>query len=205
MFLAIGLVSSVVGIATFFFLPNTPMDARFLSAQEKRVLLHHVAVNKTGISNHRFETSQLKAVFTDPQIWLLFLTSTITMVGSSILATFGTTIIRGFGFSSKQAALLSMPGGLVLIFAVLLFAYLIRYEWLSRFWSIIITLSFSLMGTCLVAFVDRSNKAAQLAGMYMVTLSAVRIPFDTLLDLAVEQIANWQQPSLLVPSYTNYS
>lgn len=155
------------------------MNARFLSTIEKKMILQHVAVNQTGISNRHFEISHLKAVFVDPQIWLLFVCLTVVAAGSSIIATYGTTIIRGFGYTSKEAALLNMPGGLIGFVTVLFFACLIRFKILLRTWSAIIVLSLALTGACLVAFISRSNSAGQLCGLYMVTFSPVS-PNDAL-------------------------
>lgn len=173
MFLTLGLLSAIVGVFAVFYLPDTPMNARFLSIPEKKTILQHIAVNGTGVSNHHFEIMQLKSVLLDPQIWLAFLSITVTSIGSAILATYGTTMILGFGFNAQEAALLNAPAGAVAFLSIILFAYLIRYNLLSRLWSSIIGLSLALVGTCLVAFISRSDRAGQLAGLYMVAFSAV--------------------------------
>lgn len=175
MYLTCGLASGTVGLCAILFLPDTPMNARFLTNPEKRTILQYVSVNGTGISNKRFEKSQLKAVFLDPQVWLLFLAITVIVSGSAILATYGTTIIRGFGYTSKQAALLNMPGGAFTFIAVVAFAFLIRYNWLSRIQAIVIGLILAITGTCLLAFLPAGNHIGQLFGLWMVSFSAVSI------------------------------
>lgn len=71
MFIVMGLITSLIGVATFWILPDTPMKAKFLSDAEKTALLNHVAVNKTGIENHNFKLAHLKEIFLDIQIWLM--------------------------------------------------------------------------------------------------------------------------------------
>ena len=71
MFVVLGLVTVLIGIVTFFFLPDTPMNARFLSKSEKVALLRHVAVNQTGVSHKRVNPRQIVAVFCDVQLWLM--------------------------------------------------------------------------------------------------------------------------------------
>ena len=71
MFVVLGLVTVVIGFITFFFLPDTPMDARFLSKSEKVTLLKHVAVNQTGVSCKRVNPRQIVEVFCDVQLWLM--------------------------------------------------------------------------------------------------------------------------------------
>ena len=74
MFLVLGVVTILVGMATFWFLPDTPMGARWLSDGEKVALLRHVSVNQTGIENRgRFRFAEIWEAVGDPQIWLLTL------------------------------------------------------------------------------------------------------------------------------------
>lgn len=73
MFIVLGIVSAIVGIATFVFLPDTPMKAKFLTEDEKIALLKHVRVNQTGIQNSTFRAVEIKEAVLDIQLWLLTL------------------------------------------------------------------------------------------------------------------------------------
>lgn len=73
MFIVLGLVTVVIGFVTFFLLPDTPMQARFLSEPEKVMLLNHVAINQTGIRNKHYKISQALEVLRDIQLWLMVL------------------------------------------------------------------------------------------------------------------------------------
>lgn len=73
MFIVLGIVSAIIGIATFVFLPDTPMKARFLTDDEKITLLKHVSVNQTGIQNSTFRVGEIKEAVLDIQLWLLTL------------------------------------------------------------------------------------------------------------------------------------
>lgn len=73
MFIVLGLVTVIIGAATLFILPDTPMQARFLSEAEKVMLLKHVAVNQTGIRNKKYQWSQALEILTDIQLWLMLL------------------------------------------------------------------------------------------------------------------------------------
>lgn len=73
MFVVLGLVTVVVGFATVFFLPDTPMKARFLSEAEKVRLIRHVAVNQTGIESRKYKMEQVWEVVMDLQLWLMTL------------------------------------------------------------------------------------------------------------------------------------
>ena len=73
MFIVLGIVTVIIGLATAFFLPDTPMKAKFLSEDEKIILLEHVSVNQTGIDNKHFQWSHIWEGCRDFQIWLLIL------------------------------------------------------------------------------------------------------------------------------------
>ena len=73
MFIALGFVTVAVGAVTFFFLPDTPMTATFLSGDEKVFAIRRIGDNKTGIENRKFKWSQVKELALDVQIYLLVL------------------------------------------------------------------------------------------------------------------------------------
>ena len=73
MFVVLGLVTILIGFVTFFFLPDTPMKASWLSEAEKVILLRHVAVNQTGVSQKRVKPRQILDVLLDIQLWLMVL------------------------------------------------------------------------------------------------------------------------------------
>lgn len=80
MFVVLGLFTVCVGFITIFLLPDTPMKARFLTEAEKVVLLRHVAVNQTGVSNKKFKPRQILDVVLDAQMWLLTLLTVLVSV-----------------------------------------------------------------------------------------------------------------------------
>ena len=81
MFLVSGTFTIFVGIATVYTVPDTPMQAAFLSDTEKVSLLTHIAVNKTGIRDHRFRAKDIWEAIRDSQVWLLVLTATCVSDG----------------------------------------------------------------------------------------------------------------------------
>ena len=82
MFVVLGVVTVMIGVVTGVWLPDTPMQARFLGEKEKVSLLKHVAVNRTGIQNTAFKARQLLEVVTDVQIWLLTLLTILVCAGN---------------------------------------------------------------------------------------------------------------------------
>lgn len=73
MFVVLGLVTIVIGVITILILPDSPMQARFLSEAEKVALLKHVSVNQTGISQKKYKPKQAIEILLDMQLWLMTL------------------------------------------------------------------------------------------------------------------------------------
>ena len=80
MFVVLGVVTVVIGMATGVWLPDTPMQARFLSEEEKVVLLKHVAVNRTGIRNRGFKARHILEILLDAQMWLMTLLTILVSI-----------------------------------------------------------------------------------------------------------------------------
>jgi sugar phosphate permease len=71
MFTVLGLVTVLVGIATYLMIPDNPMKTKWLSSNGKAAVLQHVSINKTGISEKQLKLSQVLELLLDPQMHLL--------------------------------------------------------------------------------------------------------------------------------------
>lgn len=84
MFVILGCVTVVLGFATLYVLPDTPMKCSFLSDAEKTALLQHVSENQTGVLNRHFKASHLMEAAKDVQLWLLSLMTVLVCSQSRI-------------------------------------------------------------------------------------------------------------------------
>ncbi|KAG0645306.1 Thiamine pathway transporter THI73 [Hyphodiscus hymeniophilus] len=167
MFIVVGLLTSLFGVVAFFILPDTPMKATFLSDAETTALLKHVAANQTGIENHHFKWSHLIEILLDIQIWLLVIMTVLISVSSGVITSYSATLIAGFGYSKPNAALLNMPGGIVSIASTLIVGFGVRHT--SHRWAWIVACCVpGMLGGGLMSFAPKHNRAALLAGIYLV-------------------------------------
>ncbi|KAL1961080.1 hypothetical protein VTO42DRAFT_4968 [Malbranchea cinnamomea] len=180
MFLTVGLISVIVGIVNLALLPNTPMDAWFLTKSEKIHLLRHVSINKTGIRNRKFQMHQVLETLRDPQVWLFVLIVILQTESSGVVAIYSSTLINNMGFKPEHAALLNAPGGVVTIGFTLLVGIGVRET--SHRWAWIVFCSVpGIIGGALMSFLDMSNTAGVLMGIYLV--NAIIAPFPI--------VSNW--------------
>lgn len=173
MFIALGVVTIAIGIATYFLIPDSPMTARFMSPTEKAALLEHVSINQTGVQNKRFKAGHVIEALLDVQIWLLTLITMLISISSGVVTTYSATLVKNIGFTPPQAALLNMPSGIVSIFATLMVGYGIRNMPLGHRWAwILICCIPGMLGGALMSFLPsakvNANKAGLLAGVYLI-------------------------------------
>ncbi|KAF4982461.1 hypothetical protein FZEAL_1915 [Fusarium zealandicum] len=153
MFVVLGAITIVIGLCTFFLLPDTPMKAKWLSNSEKVALLKHVSVNQTGIESRKFRPKEIVEALCDPQLYLMLLSVVLLSVSSGVVTTYSSTLIRNLGYDSKRAALMNMPSGVVSIFFTLGVGFGIRKR---------------IIGGALMSFLPTTNKAGCLVGIYLV-------------------------------------
>ncbi|KAL1983248.1 hypothetical protein VTN96DRAFT_346 [Rasamsonia emersonii] len=172
LFLIIGLVTVVVGVAVIVFLPDNPMSSR-LSHAEKICAIERLRENKTGIENKRFKKEQFYEVFTDPQTYLIAVVVAAMDVLNAAGSSFSALIIQSFGSTTKQTELLSIPGGVISVVSILIGNY-IAGRTNQRCLVAIISFAIGLAGSCLMTFV--SGKAIRLAGNYLMSCSGPALP-----------------------------
>lgn len=120
MFVVVSFINFLVSVSVVYFLPAKPQEAAFLSREEKIFMLDRLAVNQAGIENNDAKPCQVLEAFKDAQIWLLCLNTVLCSLSSGVITTFSATLIKGFGYDSKQSALLNIPSGLISIVSTML-------------------------------------------------------------------------------------
>lgn len=123
-FLIIGAACASWGIYIMIFVPDSPMDAKFLSERQKKILVLKLQENQTGISSNVFKRHQFIEAIIDIKIWLFFFIGMFANVPNGGFSNFGTLIIQGFGFSTLGTTLLQIPYGAVISLSILLAVYI---------------------------------------------------------------------------------
>ncbi|KDQ64845.1 hypothetical protein JAAARDRAFT_188129 [Jaapia argillacea MUCL 33604] len=112
-YLLLGGLAILVGLAVVIWMPDSPVHAQLLSKEERIAALERVRDDQVGVENHTLKKEQVKEALLDIRTWLIVLTTMLTSIPNGALSNFSNIIIKGFGYTSKQTLILSTPGGAV--------------------------------------------------------------------------------------------
>ncbi|KAJ7933750.1 MFS general substrate transporter [Mycena leptocephala] len=119
-FLFTGILTVAFSAVVYMVLPDSPTTARFLTLEEKILVVERLRANNTGTETKRWKWEQVRECLLDPKTWLWFGMIFLISIPSGGISTFGPLIVQSFGFNQLNTILLQMPFGAVQIFATLM-------------------------------------------------------------------------------------
>ncbi|OAL48502.1 allantoate permease-like protein [Pyrenochaeta sp. DS3sAY3a] len=167
-FLFCGLLTVVVSVLVYIFMPDSPMEAKFLNEHEKLVAVERLRMNQMGVASRVWKWDHVREAFVDPKTWLWFSMLTAVSIPSGGITTFGPLIIQSFGFGKFATILFNMPFGAVQIIATIGGAWLAT--WLKKKSPVLILLCIPpIIGIVILLVVGRGkeNRGVLLFGYYM--------------------------------------
>lgn len=182
-FLFLGLLTSVVGIIFWFVLPDSPLSAKFLSAEEKALHAERMRANEQGIGSRIFKWNQFWEAIKDPNTWLYAFWIFAANIPNSIATSFGNILVTGMGYTSKESLLLVTPLGAYEIVVLIGLTYLASKTG-QRLWICIAGHIPSIIGAILMA---TTNKVPALIGFYL--SGGIPIGWTTILALQSTNVA----------------
>lgn len=70
-------LSLILGVVFWWLFPDSPMEARFLTTDEKIKVVQRIQSNQSGIETKVWKREQLIEAVKDPKTWLFFLLASI--------------------------------------------------------------------------------------------------------------------------------
>jgi ACS family allantoate permease-like MFS transporter len=71
-FLATGLLTTLLGILFIWIVPDNQMNCRWLSKEDRILAVERIRMNGQGVGNKHFKFYQLKEALLDPLSWAFF-------------------------------------------------------------------------------------------------------------------------------------
>lgn len=172
-FIIFGSVTFCYGVFLFFFLPNNPMTVRWLSDADKEVAVLRVLQNRTGFVNHKWKWEQFFEAFRDPQTYLLFSIALLNTIPAGGIASFGSIVIHGFGFSALNTTLLNIPQGAILLISILGCGWIVSHFKNTRCCVMALSQVPGLVGSVLLYLLPDDNDNGKLASYYIISTHSV--------------------------------
>ncbi|KXT01426.1 hypothetical protein AC578_9507 [Pseudocercospora eumusae] len=118
-FLFCGLLTVVYSISVFLWMPDSPMTAKFLTEPEKVVAVERLRSNQMGIVTRKWRWDHVLEVFYDLKTYCWFFIVAAVSIPSGGMGTFGSLIIKSFGYNKFQTILFNLPFGAMTIIAII--------------------------------------------------------------------------------------
>ncbi|KAJ9157765.1 Major facilitator superfamily transporter allantoate [Pleurostoma richardsiae] len=167
-FIIFGAITIIYGSFLFYYLPDSPMNARWLSDHERALAVERVRSNRTSIENHVWKWSQFRECMFDIQCWILVATFFLDDIPAGGVASFGSIVVKGFGYSTLYSTLLLVPLGVIQAICILFGGFMTRRFANIRTWLIAGCQIPALIGAVLLYTLPRSNQRGLLGSYYVV-------------------------------------
>ncbi|KAF9451878.1 MFS general substrate transporter [Macrolepiota fuliginosa MF-IS2] len=127
-FILEGLFSVLMGLISFFFVPSTPADCKFLTPSEKLLIKTQLEYDRPSVTpnipSDKFSFREILRSLTSTHVLIIFVVFFLGGVTLYGMALFLPSIINQLGFSPIQSQLLSVGPFATAFFVTLLSAYL---------------------------------------------------------------------------------
>ncbi|KAI0797539.1 major facilitator superfamily domain-containing protein [Abortiporus biennis] len=173
-----GLVTLIVSVLFWFFFPDSPANAWFLTPEERVIAIERIKVNQAGVENKHFKKEQLIECLLDPKAWLFFFMAAISNVTNS-LSNQRQIIVAGFGFTPIQTTLIGCVDGAVEIIVIFCTVTSATYWKNGRAYSASLAYCVAIFGSILVNALSSHHKVGLLFA-YWISITSIA-PFVVIL------------------------
>ncbi|CAA7271463.1 unnamed protein product [Cyclocybe aegerita] len=173
-----GIITLVTAVLFWFFFPDSPTTAYFLTAEERAQAVQRIKINQAGVENKHWKRDQFIEAFTDPKVWVMALFAAVGNVVNS-LTNQRQLIINQFGFTPIQTTLLGSVDGVVEILTIWLGVSLAAIPALGRGYTAVMCFVPALLGSILVSTLPSHNRIGLLFSYWIAIF--VFVPFVILL------------------------
>ncbi|KAJ8132424.1 hypothetical protein O1611_g1204 [Lasiodiplodia mahajangana] len=112
-FIFCGILTTLYGIVFLIFMPDSPMEAKYLSEREQLIAVERLRANQMGVASRKWRWDHAQETLLDLKTWLWFLIMTSISIASGGIGTFGNLIVKDFGYTNFNAILFNIPFGVI--------------------------------------------------------------------------------------------
>ncbi|KAH1315752.1 hypothetical protein KXX47_003454 [Aspergillus fumigatus] len=157
-----------VCVPLMIFLPNTPLDAKWLSPEEKVHTIEIIRNTHAGVKNSTFKWAQVREMVTDPKSWLFIFHMFFNELPNNTSQQLP-LIIVGFGFTPAESALFNIIKPLWGLLLILVSAAMLYGTRLGTGYTCALSYIPCLIGGIIELAAPWSNKVALVVGTQIST------------------------------------
>ncbi|OJJ42741.1 hypothetical protein ASPZODRAFT_76411 [Penicilliopsis zonata CBS 506.65] len=193
LFLIFGLVTFLWSLVCYFTLPDSPLTARFLPAEQRGRADRRAQARQQSCQSRRWKKDQFVEALLDPKTWFLFVYNFMVSLPNGGITNFAAIVIEAFGFTEFQTLLYTIPMAVIALFFLLVCALACnRYHGL-RCYAMVFTLLVSLLGILLMRQLPAEHKWGRLVGVWLVSVFGAGWPLS--LSLISSNVAGFTKKS----------
>ncbi|KIW12676.1 hypothetical protein PV08_09954 [Exophiala spinifera] len=113
-----GCITIIFGGCVWFLFPDSPLQAKFLTLEQRAQAILRIKENHSGIEQKYFKRYQFIEALQDPKSWLFFLHAWSQEMANGVTNQYS-LIIKSFGFTVLQTTLLGCVTGLTALVSLL--------------------------------------------------------------------------------------
>ncbi|KXS17359.1 MFS general substrate transporter [Gonapodya prolifera JEL478] len=113
LFILEGSVSALLGIMTWFILPDYPQTCKFLNTREKEIVIGRLPPTGPSVVSKQIVPAEVLDAFKDWKMYAFGMALMLTLITVYAIAYFQPSVIKAMGFSSTEAQLLTVPTSLL--------------------------------------------------------------------------------------------
>ncbi|OGM51325.1 allantoate permease [Aspergillus bombycis] len=170
-FLFFGLITIAFSGLILLFMPDSPIQSKFLTEEDKLLAIERLRMNQQGIETHEWKWDHVKEACLDIKSFFWFALMFAVSIPSGGISTFGPLIIEAFGFDQFETILFNIPFGAVQLVATMGGAWLATK--LKMKGPVIALLSLPAIAGCVMLLElprDGHHNGALLAGYYIISV-----------------------------------
>ncbi|KAK4187361.1 thiamine pathway transporter THI73 [Podospora australis] len=174
-FLFCGLLTVVYAGVVLWLMPDSPMEAKYLTEREKVVAVERLRANQMGVASGEWRWDHVRESLWDLKTWCWFVVIVAISIASGGIGTFGSLIVKSFGYTNFEAILFNIPFGAIQFFVIILSGW-VATRWKNKGLTIAGVSVLPIVGTIIMLTVPREQKGVLLFGYYLVSCMAAITP-----------------------------
>ena len=108
LFIIEGAPSCVAAILTFFYFPDFPENARWLSSEDRELAVERIK-GVASLGHHKITWTETRETLTDWRLYLHYIAFIAISSPFSSISLFAPTIVQGLGYEGLEAQLFTVP------------------------------------------------------------------------------------------------